>query len=153
MQNTVSTSQVHQLRFPGQYYDAETGLNYNYFRDYNPNIGRYVEADPIGIKSGENHLYGYVENNPIKYIDPNGLDAPGCDSVPGACETPCVLECCADHDKCYDDNNCKASSWLPYVGTKECKKCNSDVKKCILKCGRSKKDDPNKPNYYCCFPD
>ena len=37
------------LRFPGQYYDAETGLHYNYFRDYDPSIGRYIESDPIGL--------------------------------------------------------------------------------------------------------
>ncbi|RMK76117.1 hypothetical protein IPC84_28670, partial [Pseudomonas aeruginosa] len=36
------------LRFPGQYYDAESGLHYNYFRDYDPETGRYVESDPIG---------------------------------------------------------------------------------------------------------
>ncbi len=40
------------LRFPGQYYDAETGLHYNYFRDYDPSIGRYVESDPIGLMGG-----------------------------------------------------------------------------------------------------
>ncbi|NVN90284.1 MAG: RHS repeat-associated core domain-containing protein [Desulfuromonadales bacterium] len=60
------------LQYPGQYYDAETGLNYNYSRDYNPAIGRYVEADTIGIKSGDNHLYVYVQNNPINLTDPNG---------------------------------------------------------------------------------
>ena len=45
---TVSTI-TSNLRFPGQYYDAETELNYNYMRDYNPVIGRYIESDPIGI--------------------------------------------------------------------------------------------------------
>ena len=54
------------------YYDSETGLHYNYYRDYNPAIVRYVEADPIGIKQGNNHLYGYVENNPINFVDPYG---------------------------------------------------------------------------------
>ena len=38
------------LRFPGQYHDAETGLNYNYVRDYQPTPGRYVQADPIGLR-------------------------------------------------------------------------------------------------------
>jgi RHS repeat-associated protein len=37
------------LRFPGQQYDAATGLHYNYFRDYEPGTGRYVESDPIGL--------------------------------------------------------------------------------------------------------
>jgi RHS repeat-associated protein len=41
---------VYNLRMPGQYYDAETGLSYNYFRDYDPATGRYVESDPIGVR-------------------------------------------------------------------------------------------------------
>src|SRR5271169_3990989 len=69
---TVSTI-TSNLRFPGQYYDAETGLNYNYYRDYNPVIGRYEEADPIGILKGENHLYAYAGNDPVQYVDPLGL--------------------------------------------------------------------------------
>jgi len=46
---------------------------YNYMRDYNPMIGRYIESDPMGIKRGENHLYAYVAGNPIMHVDPNGL--------------------------------------------------------------------------------
>ncbi|KAF0219658.1 MAG: YD repeat [Geobacteraceae bacterium] len=69
----LSSTTMNNLRFPGQYFDEETGLNYNYFRNYNPMIGRYIEADPIGIKRGENHLFVYVQNNPINWIDPEGL--------------------------------------------------------------------------------
>ena len=61
------------LRFPGQYYDAETGLHYNYFRDYDPSVGRYVESDPIGLKGGLN-TYSYANSAPIGLIDPQGLD-------------------------------------------------------------------------------
>lgn len=71
---TVSTI-TNNLRFPGQYFDAETGLNYNYFRDYNPVIGKYVEADPIGLKGGIN-LFTYVGNNPIRFVDIFGLLTP-----------------------------------------------------------------------------
>lgn len=57
---------------PGQYYDAETGLNYNY-RDYDPAAGRYVESDPIGLASGLVSTYAYSGNNPVSLSDPLGL--------------------------------------------------------------------------------
>jgi RHS repeat-associated protein len=65
------------LRFPGQYYDSETGLNYNYFRDYEPGTGRYVESDPIGLKGGVS-TYSYALSEPLIYIDMKGLDVQFC---------------------------------------------------------------------------
>jgi RHS repeat-associated protein len=65
---------VYNLRFPGQYYDGETGLHYNYFRDYNPGTGRYIESDPIGLKGGLN-TYVYTLNNPLDQIDRFGLES------------------------------------------------------------------------------
>ena len=59
------------LRFPGQYADAETGYYHNGFRDYDPTLGRYVESDPIGLAGGLN-TYAYAMNNPLKFIDPVG---------------------------------------------------------------------------------
>lgn len=62
----------YNLRFPGQLYDSHAGLIQNYFRDYDPAIGRYVESDPIGLSGGPNS-YGYVSSDPTEFIDPLGL--------------------------------------------------------------------------------
>jgi RHS repeat-associated protein len=62
------------LRFPGQYADGESGTYNNYFRDYDPAIGRYVDSDPIGLRGGLN-LFAYVSNNPLRYSDPYGLSS------------------------------------------------------------------------------
>ncbi|MGN6151327.1 MAG: RHS repeat-associated core domain-containing protein, partial [Lysobacteraceae bacterium] len=67
-----TTPFVFDLRFPGQRYDSVSGLNYNYFRDYDPGIGRYTQSDPIGLRGGIS-TYGYVGGDPLTMIDPLGL--------------------------------------------------------------------------------
>ena len=78
---------VYNLRLPGQYGDVETGLNYNYQRDYDPAVGRYLEPDPIGQRAlllfantvsiahrgYWNKLYAYADDDPVLIRDPTGL--------------------------------------------------------------------------------
>jgi RHS repeat-associated protein len=70
---TIISSIVQNLRFPGQHFDLETGFHYNNARDYMPNLGRYLEADPIGLTGGINP-YRYANANPGTFTDKLGLD-------------------------------------------------------------------------------
>jgi len=63
---------VNNFRFAGQYYDSETGLHYNYHRYYDPEAGRYLRPDPIGMLGGVN-FFTFATNNPINSVDPKGL--------------------------------------------------------------------------------
>ena len=60
------------LRLPGQYFDPESSTHYNFFRDYDPGVGRYVESDPVGLR-GNINTYGYAVANPIQNTDRKGL--------------------------------------------------------------------------------
>ncbi|MBI5051043.1 MAG: RHS domain-containing protein, partial [Nitrospirae bacterium] len=129
---SVSGTITNNLRFPGQYYDAETGLHYNYFRDYKPEIGRYVEADPIlqpminlisdspGCSKSkliwyvpnliftpqDISAYSYVKGNPVNSIDSTGLICGTKDIdkyIPDAFPGFNFSSACSIHDKCYED--------------------------------------------------
>lgn len=69
---TPTGTETFNLRFPGQYFDAATGQFYNHNRYYNPELGRYMEADPIGLEGGLNP-YTYAGSNPVMNVDPSGL--------------------------------------------------------------------------------
>ena len=59
------------LRFPGQWFQAESGLHQNWMRDYDPTTGRYIQADPLGLVDGAS-VYGYALQNPGRYVDQRG---------------------------------------------------------------------------------
>jgi RHS repeat-associated protein len=65
----VSGTITQNLRLPGQYFDVESGWNHNGFRDYAPQLGRYIEPDPLGRLGSGNNLYAYVSNDPIDWTD------------------------------------------------------------------------------------
>lgn len=120
------------LRFPGQFFDTETGLHQNNFRDYAPGLGRYVQSDPLGLRAGLN-TYLYVAGDPIYAIDPGGLEAqtvgqrifpvvpavmgPPAPRWPGSACGPSgdpknfpnnvgfgnFNQACVNHDACYDE--------------------------------------------------
>jgi RHS repeat-associated protein len=74
--STTVADVTFNLRYPGQYFDKESNLHFNYFRSYDARTGRYTQADPIDLQGGWNK-YGYVGGNPLGYIDPTGESALG----------------------------------------------------------------------------
>ncbi len=67
----MSTGTLPSNRFPGQWFQSESGLHQNWMRDYDPTTGRYLQADPLGLIDGAS-VYGYVKQNPGRHLDPSG---------------------------------------------------------------------------------
>ncbi len=154
------------LRFPGQYYDVETGTHYNYFRDYDPSTGRYVQSDPIGLRGGLT-TFGYVSSSPLSRTDFYGLkDDGGVTRWGNWCgknwsggkngavipENPAgpidsVDECCIEHDYCYAKYECYEKKCKPPPEAKEGKKeCDRVLVACLDKLkGKAPQNWPKPP--------
>ncbi len=101
------------MRFPGQYFDVESGLHYNYFRDYEPGVGRYVESDPIGLNAGMN-TYSYVLSNPLYWTDKRGLinDNSLCGGLPYEQQVGCRNFFFPPPLTCEEGGNCCENSFV-----------------------------------------
>ena len=71
---TITSPTVMTARFPGQWFQIEDGLSYNWHRNYDPTLGRYSQADPLGFVDGPG-VYSYANSSPVMKVDPRGLFA------------------------------------------------------------------------------
>jgi RHS repeat-associated protein len=126
------------LRMPGQYYDYDANLFYNYFRDYDPQTGRYVESDPIGLHGGIN-TYGYVGGNPLQFADPTGR------CIEDLCigEVIAAATWCASNPACAAGVVAIAGGAIYSQSNKQARKESHDAYKAFQRQGYQR--DPNDP--------
>lgn len=70
--HSITGSASNDNRFPGQWFNLESGLHYNWHRHYDPSTGRYLQPDPIGMPDGPSR-FAYAVNTPQRFVDPDGL--------------------------------------------------------------------------------
>jgi RHS repeat-associated protein len=88
--HSITGTATLDTRFPGQWYQSETGLHYNWHRSYDPTVGRYTQPDPLGFVDGPS-VYGYANGRPQSLVDQDGRNA----GVLGLCLTPAGWLPCA----------------------------------------------------------
>jgi len=152
----------YNLRFPGQVFDKETGLNYNWRRNYDPGTGRYIESDPMGISehvqrwrknvgapnqaSLEINSYAYALENPLRFVDPKGLESPTYLFPPPAPpRSPSELPFDPNYASCaqYPSSSCEGKALHGLCGTFGADPNSNCARKCLqvsLPPGRG--DDP-----------
>ncbi|MCZ2078182.1 MAG: hypothetical protein LC130_24690, partial [Bryobacterales bacterium] len=120
------------------------------------NTGRWTTPDPVATPWW--NLFDYCSAKLSRRSDPSGLDSPGCDVVfswffpernhlVDGSKNECILECCAEHDYCFDVNNCSAFSWGWPWGA--CHECNMQVAGCMAACiSGTRKAEKWRKNYY-----
>jgi len=98
---SLSGALANNLRFPGQWFQIETGLHYNWHRHYDPTIGRYTQPDPLGFVDGPS-VWAYAKSGPQDNVDPDGRIigpiAAICRLIPAACVT--IVYCARNPSKC-----------------------------------------------------
>ncbi|MEQ1712005.1 MAG: RHS repeat-associated core domain-containing protein [Hyphomicrobium sp.] len=127
--HSITGSETLNARFPGQWFQVESGLHYNWHRHYDPTIGRYTQPDPLGLDAGVS-LYAYGRNSPQAEIDPTGENpiALLCLRYPRVCGQ--VLQCIRDPKSC-KPKFCGAGSQL-YKPLCSVPKCNPGDHKSTL---------------------
>ena len=118
-----ASSQGNSLRFPGQFYDNEDSLHYNFNRTYDPSIGRYIGADPLGTRAGL-QFYGYVKQRPLLEIDARGLAGQTYNFPPGtgyANDAKAALESAIRTlEQCKDCMRCPLAAQRGHVPSEYC---------------------------------
>ncbi len=93
--HSITGSETLNARFPGQWFQVESGLHYNWHRHYDPSIGRYTQPDPLGFVDGPS-LYAYARNAPGEFVDPDGRQV----ALPFPVLVPPAIYCAAYPEKC-----------------------------------------------------